>query len=195
VDVVHRTFYRSGYLSRGSRPPMVVTVYDMTPEIFPELFPRGNPHRMKKEYVRRAQMVLCISESTRRDLLRIYGAIDAPVVVTHLGVGARFAPGAPAPTWCPDRYVLFLGSRDGYMDFRVALEAFAEMARTERDSILLAVGGEVALGAGFSLAAGWQHVEPTATARIDQLGTGGDRLVGSARTRADLVLAQLGWRR
>jgi long-chain fatty acid transport protein len=65
----------------------------------------------------------------------------------------------------------------------------------EVDSILLAVGGEVALGAGFSLAAGWQHVEPTATARIDQLGTGGDRLVGSASTRADLVLAQLGWRR
>ncbi len=65
----------------------------------------------------------------------------------------------------------------------------------EVDSILLGVGGEVALGAGFSLAAGWQHVEPTATARIDQLGAAGDRLVGSAKTRADLVLAQLGWRR
>src|SRR5512138_2561853 len=65
----------------------------------------------------------------------------------------------------------------------------------EVDSVLLGAGGEVALGAGFSIAAGWQHVEPTGTARIDQTGESLYRLVGSARTRADLLLAQLTWRR
>jgi glycosyltransferase involved in cell wall biosynthesis len=141
VDVVHHTYYRAGYLTRRAGPPMVVTIYDMTPEIFPDLFPRRNPHREKREYVHRADLVLCISESTRRDLLRVYGSIESPIVVTHLGVNRRFVRGATKPSWCPERYVLFLGSRDGYKDFRVAIEAFAEVAATERTTVLLAVGG------------------------------------------------------
>jgi glycosyltransferase involved in cell wall biosynthesis len=120
---------------------MVVTVYDMTPELFPDLFPRGNPHLQKREYVRRATLVLCISESTRRDLLRVYGPLEAPTKVTHLGVDRRFVPGVRRPSWCPDRYVLFLGNRGTYKDFRVALEAFAELAPKQRDTTLLAVGG------------------------------------------------------
>jgi glycosyltransferase involved in cell wall biosynthesis len=141
ADITHHTYYGAGYLSRRSAPPMAVTVYDMTPELFPDLFPKGNPHRHKREYVRRATLVLCISESTRRDLLRIYGSVEAPTIVTHLGVSDRFAPGALRPSWCPDRYVLFLGNRGGYKDFRVAIESFAEVAPGQRGTALVAVGG------------------------------------------------------
>jgi len=141
ADITHRTYYRAGYLAPGATQPMVVTVYDMTPELFPDLFPRGNPHLRKQEYVRQARLVLCISESTRRDLLRVYGPVEAPAIVTHLGVSHRFAPGAPRPSWCPDRYVLFLGNRGGYKDFRVAVEAFAQLAPRQRITSLLAVGG------------------------------------------------------
>ena len=49
--------------------------------------------------------------------------------------------------------------------------------------------------AGISLAAGWQHVFATAQGTIDQLGAAGDRLVGTAKTRADLVLAELRYQR
>ena len=140
ADITHHTYYRAGYLRRRSTPT-VVTVYDMTPEIFPELFPKGNPHGRKREFVDRASLVLCISESTRRDLLHLYGSIGSPTIVTYLGVGDRFAEGARRPSWCPERYLLFLGSRDGYKDFRVALEAFAGIALIERAMTLLAVGG------------------------------------------------------
>lgn len=141
ADITHHTYYRPGYLSRGSAPPRVVTVYDMTPELFPDLFPRGNPHLDKREYVHQASLVLCISESTRRDLLRVYGSVDAPAIVTHLGVSHRFTPGAPRPPGYPDRYILFVGIRGGYKDFRVAVEAFAELAPTQRGTLLVAVGG------------------------------------------------------
>lgn len=141
ADITHHTYYWAGYLSRRSTPPMVVTIYDMIPELFPDLFPRGNPHLQKREYVRRATLVLCISESTRRDLLRVYGSVGAPTLVTHLGVSRRFAPGATRPLWCPDRYVMFLGDRRGYKDFRVAIESFAELAPRQRGTALVAVGG------------------------------------------------------
>ena len=141
--LTHHTYYRAGYLSRRSTPPMVVTVYDMTPELFPELFSLGNPHLSKREYVRRATLVLCISESTRSDLIRIYGSVQAPVIVSHLGVSHRFAPGALRPAWCPGSYVLFIGNRGGYKDFRIAMESFAEVAPRQRGTALVAVGGGV----------------------------------------------------
>jgi glycosyltransferase involved in cell wall biosynthesis len=141
ADLTHRTFYRPEYLSQRHAVPMVVTVPDMIPELFPGLFPAGNPHEHKEEYVRRASLVLCISETTRRDLLRVYGSVDSPTVVTHLGVSHRFAPGARRPSWCPDRYILFVGNRGGYKDFRVAIESFAELAPSQRATALVAVGG------------------------------------------------------
>src|SRR4051794_21276400 len=51
ADLTHHTYYRAGYLSRRSTPPMAVTVYDMIPELFPDLFPTGNPHADKRDYV------------------------------------------------------------------------------------------------------------------------------------------------
>ena len=138
--LAHPTYY-GARLPRRPMPPIVVTVYDMMPELFPDLFPRGNPHLHKLEYVRRAALVLCISGSTRSDLVRVYGSVDAPTVVTHLGVSQRFAPGAPRPLWCPDRYILFVGNRGGYKDFRVAIEAFAELAPRHPDTSLVVLGG------------------------------------------------------
>lgn len=155
AEITHHTYYRAGYLSRRSKPPIVVTVYDMTPELFPDLFPAGNPHRQKREYVRRASMVLCISESTRRDLVSVYGPIESPLVVTYLGVSDRFARGAPRPSWCPERYVLFLGARGGYKDFRVALESFADLAPSQRGTALLAVGGGTFTGDEQALISRW----------------------------------------
>ena len=92
---------------------------------------------------RRRTAVLCISESTRRDLLRLYGPLDAAVeVVPPRGrpqnSGPASAPGQPLP----DDYLLFVGNRGGYKDFAVALEAFADASgpNTRRLS-LVAVGG------------------------------------------------------
>jgi glycosyltransferase involved in cell wall biosynthesis len=141
ADLTHHTYYRAGYLPRRLTRPTAVTIYDMTPELFPELFPSGNPHQLKREYVRRATVVFCISENSRRDLLRVYGSIESPIVVTHLGVGDTFVPGATRPEWCPDSYVLFVGNRGGYKDFRLVLESFAELAPEQGGISLLAVGG------------------------------------------------------
>jgi glycosyltransferase involved in cell wall biosynthesis len=140
-DLMHPTYYGASYLRRERSCPLVVTVHDMMPELFPNLFPSGNPHQEKQDYVRRASLVLCISESTRRDLIKVYGPIASPTVVTHLGVSSRFASGALRPAWLPDEYLLFLGTRSGYKDFLVALESFAELAPKQPGTALLTIGG------------------------------------------------------
>lgn len=139
-DIVHNTYYDTTYLARSRRAgPLVATVHDMIPEMHPELFPRGNPHRGKRSFVEAADLIICVSHTTRADLLEQYGAVRAPIVVTPLGVDARFAVGAPRPAALPERYVLFVGDRVGYKDFTVLVEGMAAAALP--DVRLVAVGG------------------------------------------------------
>ena len=140
ADLVHHTYYDAAYLRRGGRAPRVVTVYDMIPELFPETFPQGNPHQDKRSFVEAADLVLCISEATRRDLIEVYGSPSAPVVVTPLAVDRRYSAGGTRPQAAPERYVLFVGNRGGYKDFDVLATAFAA-ADLPPDVGLLAVGG------------------------------------------------------
>ena len=140
-DVVHHTYYDAAYLTRGGSDSLrVTTVYDMIPELLPENFPDGNPHLDKRAYVEAADLVLCISESTKNDLLDVYGPVRAPIRVIPLGVDPRFGHTSPRPARFPERYVLFVGNRGGYKDFSVLAEAFAA-ARLPDDVALMAVGG------------------------------------------------------
>lgn len=77
----------------ATRKPLVVTIHDLTPFLFPEL--RGQKvsiNQMKRtiKAVRRADHIICISEATRKDLLSIAPAIATKCTVVHLGVEERF---------------------------------------------------------------------------------------------------------
>ncbi len=142
-EVVHHTqYFDLDYLQRHVRAPLrVVTVYDMIPEVHPELFPKGNPHRFKREFVAAADLVICISEVTRLDLMRIYGTPSDKIVVIPLGVDmSTFKPGRKRHPGLPSRYVLFVGQRGAYKDFSTLARAFA-LADLPEDVKLVAVGG------------------------------------------------------
>lgn len=140
VDLVHHTFYDQRFLRdfRGAR--RVVTIHDMIPELYPDTVPAG-VHLAKRRYVQEADLLIVVSESTRRDLVACYGESQAPTVVVPHGVDARFATPAPAPRGLPDRYVMHVGRRSGYKDFAVLLDAFGELAPDDPTLHLVAVGG------------------------------------------------------
>lgn len=140
-DILHHTFYDRRYLDRHRDVPFrVVTIYDMIPERLPELFSQSNPHADKRSFVDAADLILCISEATKADLIDLYGLPDAPIVVTPLGVDGRFSPGAKRPLSLPDRYILYVGSRNSYKDFDVLASAFAK-ADLPGNVMLMVVGG------------------------------------------------------
>jgi glycosyltransferase involved in cell wall biosynthesis len=146
VGIVHHTYYHRLFLHRYRDVIRASTVHDMIPELFPELFRRGNPHLAKERYVRRSRLVFCPSEATANDLRRLYGQLDGEVVVVPHGVGSPFTDPAPAHGGtgrAEPAYALFVGDRRGYKDFRVALEA---LHRASQDSVrsprrLITVGG------------------------------------------------------
>ena len=140
-DIVHNTFYLPHGLSGYPGAKRVVTVHDMIPELMPQTRRRLDFLTLKRRYVRTADHVICVSESTRQDMLRTYGPISAPVTVVHHGVDPLFRPDMSPVAGLPEHYVLFVGNRSQYKDANVLIEAFSRAARHEPDLVLLFVGG------------------------------------------------------
>ncbi len=144
-DVLHATFYDPASVTSARHAKLVVTVLDMIPERFPEMFPRTGAYARlvtqrwihgKRALCTRAAAILAISESTKRDLVELYGLDPARVTVTHLGNRLAPTPGATQPASLPPRYVLFVGTRNTYKNFALVLEAIRGL-----DVGLACVGG------------------------------------------------------
>ena len=56
-DLLHYTFYEPRRLKVAAGIPTVCTVYDMTPELFPEMF-LANPHMAKARFVESSDAVI-----------------------------------------------------------------------------------------------------------------------------------------
>ncbi len=142
ADVLHPTDYR--LLTRRAfdrvRTPLVVTVWDMIHELFAaRMDPTGRVAAEKRRAVEAAALVVCISESTRRDLLARIPVPPERVVVTHLAGGIDPAvAGAPVGG---RPYLLHVGSRAaGYKNFDGLLAAFARVVARVPDVLLRTTG-------------------------------------------------------
>jgi len=139
-DLVHETYYAS----KPAKPQgykRVLTVFDMIHELFPAEFPPNDRILIDKaSAVARADHVICISEHTRQDLIRILGVPQEKTSVIHLGftlrpTGARVDPPVRRP------FLLYVGARGGYKNFASLLRAYAASGRLMKDFDLLAFGG------------------------------------------------------
>lgn len=142
-EVVHETYYaRRPSAQRGTAS--VVTVYDMIHEKFPEFFPRSDrTAALKLLAVERADHVICISESTRRDLLELSGIDASKASVVHLGFDRMPTAIRPAGAHEPHvrPFILYVGNRQGHKNFHRLLEAVASSTNLRKDFDVVAFGG------------------------------------------------------
>lgn len=131
--VFHSSYYR---LSSEPSLPTVVTVHDFIYERY-QRGPRQWVHTAQKNAaIRAAQAVICISESTKDDLLEFVGETPGQKIhVIHNGVADVFKNLRLEPSDMP--FVLFVGQRAGYKNFCVALAAMEFLPDLE----LQCVGG------------------------------------------------------
>jgi glycosyltransferase involved in cell wall biosynthesis len=157
-DVHHGPHYT---MPERSPVPVVVTIHDCTYFDHPEWHERSKVvlfRRAIRVAARRAAALVCVSETTAREL-RSFCRVDAPVVVAHHGVDhARFSPDPPAPGGDaaalrqlgvdPDRrFVLFLGTVEPRKDVATLVRAFSVLGDEERD-VALVVAGRRGWGTG-----------------------------------------------
>jgi glycosyltransferase involved in cell wall biosynthesis len=141
-DIVHETYY-SAWSSAPSKSKVVLTVYDMIHERFPENFSVLDPTRLEKALaVSRADHVICISEQTRRDLIEFLGVPAAKTSVVHLGFALPREDDPNSPLDVSIRpYLLHVGSRSGHKNFDLLLQAYGSSSKLKAEYDLICFGG------------------------------------------------------
>jgi glycosyltransferase involved in cell wall biosynthesis len=140
-DIIHETYYSTA-APPIDRARIVLTVYDMIHEKFPDDFVAEDlTARHKQAAVERADHICCISQSTRNDLIAIHPSAAAKSSVTLLGFDP-IRPTSAVATKMHDRpFLLFVGQRAAYKNFAGLLEAYAASPLLRADFDLVAVGG------------------------------------------------------
>jgi len=119
----------------------VVTVHDLTYKRFPELLQKETLDNLEAQMPRelsRADAIICVSESTRHDLLAFYDVDPGRVFAIHSGLGTSASP-APIEN-LPPRYLLFVSTIEPRKNLGVLLDAFAKLRRGGYDGSLVIVG-------------------------------------------------------
>ena len=124
----------------------VVTVHDLTFKRFPELLQKEtleNLDRMMQREVAVADAIVCVSESTRRDLLRYYDADPARVhaVLSGLGTPPIAEPVDRLNGGLPARYILFVSTIEPRKNLGTLIDAYERLRdRGLYDGSLVVVG-------------------------------------------------------
>jgi len=142
LDVYHPTLYRRMPLVRARR--IVATHHDCAHERFPHLFPNVKQIiRAKRRLYAEADAIICVSESSRQDLLKFYDVDRAKTRVIYHGLHrlpGSVTAAARLRAHVPAEYLLFVGSRAAYKNFNNLLRAFRATG-LHQSMLLLAVGG------------------------------------------------------
>ena len=168
VDVVHSTTFCAPRLS-ARRRKLVATIHDVTFVSHPEFHvPANIEHCLNgtRHAIERADVLIAISESTRRDLVELLHAPAERIVVTPEAADPDLAPVTDGARLAevrrryqlPDRFVLFLGAMEPRKNLVRLVEAFNALKPAIRRETWLVVAG----------AQGW--LNDSVRARVESLG-------------------------
>ena len=144
-DLLHPTCYNPYFLKRLKGRPYVITVFDLIHELFPDtLAPNQKTMRKwKQTSILKADLLIAISESTKKDLIKFYGLQPSRIHVVPLA--ASLSPNSSANAGAmrlPSRYVLYVGARAaGYKNFETLAQAFHLAGNKDKGLSLVCAGG------------------------------------------------------
>ena len=144
-DIVHPSYYRASYPERNNAK-LIITVHDMTHEKYTGIYPglRKSLIYIKKRAVHEADLLIAVSENTKRDLLEYIPDINPEKVhVIHQGlsitrnseVKAEFAPMKGKD------YILYVGDRRYYKNFERFIKSIINVMYIHKDLHLFCAGG------------------------------------------------------
>jgi glycosyltransferase involved in cell wall biosynthesis len=149
ADVIHHPLPA---LARGAAIPQVITVHDLAFERLPDCFDRAwrtYAHKTHRAAALAAGAVICVSETTARDVQSIWGVPADRIVVAPHGPGQELA--SDASERAPEHF-LYVGDDEPRKNVTTLLAAY----RLYRDRAgtavpLVLAGSAVASGPGISV--------------------------------------------
>jgi len=147
-DIFHPTDSKVCFYS-FQRKPIVVTIHDMIFELMgedgfpkcPQKFVRETIDN-KKKLIENSDHIITISHNTKNDILKIYPNIpESKITVIYHGcvIGETLSEGVSDPL-IKHPYILYVGARNGYKNFKGMLKAIASLLRQSSDLKLVCTG-------------------------------------------------------
>lgn len=138
-------------VSVPTRRPLIYTVHDLTPLLFPEQYSRRHRFLSRRALdlaVRTATHLISVSERTARDLTDRFGVDRERMTVVHLGFDGGGEPASEeAVASVRDQfgldgpYVAYVGSITRRKNLVTLVQAFDEVRRAVPDAKLVLAGG------------------------------------------------------
>ncbi|MGL4338729.1 MAG: glycosyltransferase family 4 protein [Turicibacter sp.] len=120
------TFYDPYF--RNCKMPVVLTVHDLTHELYFEKSPVVESFlKKKKEAILRADQIIAISNNTKHDLIHHYDIDPNKVSVIYHGVYQAYIQKNESDRKAP--YLLYVGERQGYKNFCFMLESISPILK------------------------------------------------------------------
>lgn len=141
--IFHSTYYRTlnKVVKKRNNVKEVVTVHDFTYEHFSSGLKKWVHSYQKKKAIKAADVVICISENTKKDLLYFYPQFSSKNIrVVYNGVSPDYF--RIPELKCKNNnssFFLFVGSRTDYKNFYFTVKAIAQT----KDFSLKIVGGNL----------------------------------------------------
>ncbi len=138
TSIVHETYYVSRIKVNA---PKVITIHDMIYELFNTgLQGEKDTVLFKKQAIHEADVIIAVSENTKKDLLNFYPEAKNKTFVVHHGVdNSTHADVKPYVTEKP--YILHVGNRGWYKNFDALLDVFASNKNIHQNFNLVCFGG------------------------------------------------------
>ena len=139
-DIIHLTYYNNK-LNFKKKCKIVITVYDLVHEIFENDYNFKYPKKFKKNYIDLADHIICISENTKKDLLKLYEVNPDKISVIKLGYNPSKEYKEIKDEYLSKPYLLYVGDRKNYKNFKNLIISYSLSKKLKRDFNIVCFGG------------------------------------------------------
>ncbi|WP_435189521.1 glycosyltransferase family 4 protein [Pseudothioglobus sp. nBUS_23] len=152
-DIIHPTYYDVYYLKLVENKKLILTVYDMIHEKFYD----DEVSRRKQILCERADLIIAISQNTKKDLIEIFNIQESKIRVVYLASSLNKNSVMKSLPSLPQKYLLFVGHRGLYKNFERFVVAISKILNENVDLFVICAGGnnfedsEISLFKKFSL--------------------------------------------
>lgn len=141
-DIIHETYFFPLRLG-PCRARRVLTIHDMIHEKFKSFFSaHDRTSKFKLMAAKRADHIICVSESSKTDLVDTFNINPDKVSVVYNGFGLLLNTCVnDEPNPINEPFILYVGSRKGYKNFSGLLDAYGSSSWLRRYCKLVCFGG------------------------------------------------------
>ena len=144
ADLIHATYYYGRPYKLRTNQNIVTTLYDMTPEKYPEYFIFSkfrSPHANKKNWFEASEVIISISQASADDMEFYWPHLSPKIRVIHLSTNINELKGEPIAKFTTNGYFLFIGKRSGYKNALMLLRALYHLKKKSVYPRIVFAGG------------------------------------------------------